>query len=53
MAKKEFTYNYNLKTKKDDKSLVVIIGYYNGKWSISTTQNVYVKTWNVVTQRCE
>lgn len=52
MAKKEFKYNYNLKSKKDEKSLVVIIGYFNGKWSISTTQNVYVKTWNVETQRC-
>lgn len=52
MAKKEFRYNYNLKTKKDDKSLVVIVGYFNGKWSVSTTQTVYVKTWNVETQRC-
>lgn len=52
MEKKEFKYNYNLKTKKEDKSLVVIIGYFNGKWSISTTQKVYVKTWNVDRQRC-
>ena len=52
MAKKEINYNYNLKSKKDDKSLVVVIGYFNGKWTISTTQKVYVKTWNVEKQRC-
>lgn len=52
MEKKEFKYNYNLKTKKEEKSLVVIIGYFNGKWTISTTQSVYVKTWNVDKQRC-
>lgn len=52
MSKKEFKYNYNLKSKKDDKSLVVIIGYFNGKWTLSTTQNVYVKTWDNEKQRC-
>lgn len=52
MGKKEFKYNYNLKTKKEEKSLVVIIGYFNGKWTISTTQSVYVKSWNVDKQRC-
>lgn len=52
MGKKDFRYNYNLKTKKEEKSLVVVIGYFNGKWSLSTTQSVYVKTWNVEKQRC-
>lgn len=52
MAKKECNYNYNLKSKKDEKSLVVIIGYFNGKWTLSTTQSVYVKTWDNEKQRC-
>lgn len=52
MAKKEINYNYNLKSKKDEKSLVVVIGYFNGKWTISTTQKVYVKTWDNEKQRC-
>lgn len=52
MAKKEINYNYNLKSKKDEKSLVVIIGYFNGKWTLSTTQSVYVKTWDNEKQRC-
>lgn len=52
MAKKEFSYNFNLKSKKDEKSLVVVIGYFNGKWTISTTQSVYVKTWDNEKQRC-
>ena len=52
MAKKERNYNYNLKSKKDEKSLVVIIGYFNGKWTLSTTQSVYVKTWDNEKQRC-
>lgn len=52
MARKECKYNYNLKSKKDEKSLVVIIGYFNGKWTVSTTQSVYVKTWDNEKQRC-
>lgn len=52
MARKKCKYNYNLKSKKDEKSLVVIIGHFNGKWTVSTTQSVYVKTWDNEKQRC-
>lgn len=44
--------NYNLKDKSEEQTLVYLIGYFNGRFKVSTTQSVYVKTWNNETQRC-
>ena len=54
MANKKGTLNlnYNLKSKKEDWSLVVIVGYLDKRFKVSTQQSVYVKTWNTKTQRC-
>ena len=44
--------NYNLKSKSDEWSLVVIVGYLDKRFKVSTKQNVYVKSWNNKSQRC-
>ena len=54
MANKKGTINlnYNLKTKSDEWTLVVIVGYLDKRFKVSTKQNVYVKTWDNKSQRC-
>ena len=54
MANKKGTLNlnYNLKSKKEDWSLVVIVGYLDKRFKVSTQQSVYVKAWNTQKQRC-
>lgn len=44
--------NYNLKSKSDEWSLVVIVGYLDKRFKVSTKQNVYVKSWDNKSQRC-
>lgn len=44
--------NYNLKDKSEEQTLVYIIGFFNGRFKVSTTQSVYVKTWDSKKQRC-
>ena len=54
MANKKGTLNlnYNLKSKSDEWSLVVIVGYLDKRFKVSTKQNVYVKAWDNKSQRC-
>ena len=44
--------NYNLKDKSEEQTLVYLIGYFNGRFKVSTTRSVYVKTWDSEKQRC-
>ncbi len=44
--------NYNLKNRSEEQTLVYLIGYFNGRFKVSTTQSVYVKTWDNEKQRC-
>ena len=44
--------NYNLKDKSEEQTLVYLIGYFNGRFKVSTTRSVYVKTWDSERQRC-
>ena len=54
MAKKKgiINLNYNLKDKSEEQTLVYLIGYFNGRFKVSTTRSVYVKTWDSEKQRC-
>lgn len=44
--------NYNLKDKSEEQTLVYLIGYFNGRFKLSTKKSVYVKTWDSEKQRC-
>lgn len=44
--------NYNLKDKSEEQTLVYLIGYLDKRFKVSTQQSVWVKTWDVKTQRC-
>jgi len=44
--------NYNLKDKSEEQTLAYLIGYFNGRFKVSTTRSVYVKTWDSEKQRC-
>ena len=44
--------NYNLKDKSEEQTLVYLIGYLDKRFKVSTQQSVYVKTWDIKSQRC-
>lgn len=54
MANKKGTLNlnYNLKSKKEDWSLVVLVVYLDKRIKISTQQTAYVKAWDNNQKRC-
>ena len=55
MGKKKglISYNYNLKDKSEEITLVYLIGFHRKRFKISTRQAAYVTTWNNEKQRCE
>ncbi len=55
MAKRKHTINlnYNLKSKSDDWSLVVLVVYLDKRIKVSTQQSAYVKAWNSEKKRCD
>lgn len=55
MAKRKNTINlnYNLKSKSDDWSLVVLVVYLDKRIKVSTQQSAFVKAWNNEKKRCD
>lgn len=50
--KQKLTFNFNLKDKSEELTLLYIIGYSDKRFKVSTKQKVYSKAWSVKTQRC-